>query len=45
MAFFVYFNYTTCIEQDNLNLLAEKITQLIVQKDECYPVNQLPELK
>lgn len=44
MAFFRYWNYTTCIDFNDLDALEKKITQLLEQEDGCHRLFQLPQL-
>ena len=45
MTFFRYWNYTTCIEFKNFNILEQKVTQLLETEEGCRRLSQLPELK
>ena len=44
MPFFPYWNYTSCIDFDELQTLEKTITQLLEKEDECYRTYTLPEL-
>lgn len=39
-----YWNYTTCIEFNSLNILEKKITELLEQEDGCHRIYELPKL-
>ena len=44
MLFFPYWNYTTCINFDELQTLEETISQLLEKEDGCHRIYTLPEL-
>jgi len=45
MAFFRYWNYTTCIESENFNILEQKVTRLLETEKKCRRLSQPPELQ
>lgn len=42
--FFKYFNFTTCIDFNELDALEQGITQLLEQEEGCHRLFQLPQL-
>ena len=44
MLFFDYWNFTTCIDFDELQTLEETISQLLEKEDGCHRIYSLPEL-
>ncbi len=44
MVFFRYWNFTTCIDCNDLNVLEREIIQLLEQEEGCYCLAQLPKL-
>ena len=44
MLFDKYWNYTTCIEYDNLDVLESSITEILEQEEGCQRIFELPSL-
>lgn len=44
MLFDKYWNYTTCIEYDNLDILESSITEILEQEEGCQRIFELPKL-
>ncbi|WP_107666606.1 hypothetical protein [Cyanothece sp. BG0011] len=44
MVFFRYWNFTTCIDFNNLDVLEQKINKLLEEEEDCFRLSQLPQL-
>ncbi len=44
MVFFRYWNFTTCLDCNNLDILEQKINKLLEEEENCFRLSQLPKL-